>query len=132
MEASWQDHLTQARQFWATAQMAMDHEYANQAASNAILAVIAANDAVCVRLGAGRPAGDQHTEAAVAGLRATCRGTAWEKDAAEQGRRLVDIVGQKNAAQYYGRDISAEQADRIMKQAERFLGWVERVLKSPR
>ena len=125
--ASWQEHLKQAHRFWEVAAAAHDPEHASQAASNAILAVIAANDALCIYQVRERPGGASHGEAA-RHLQTACKGTRWEQEAATHARQLAQILREKNAAQYEGRVLAPETADRIMTQAKRFLDWVERVL----
>jgi HEPN domain-containing protein len=41
------------------------------------------------------------------------------------------VLQQKNASQYHGALLSAETAERVVKQAERFIEWAEKVLASP-
>ena len=62
--AEWQGYLSQARKFWEVAEAVNDPEHTSQAASNALLTVIAANDAVCLRLAGRKPGGESHTAAA--------------------------------------------------------------------
>jgi HEPN domain-containing protein len=125
--STWRDRLRDARNFWEVAEAAHDPEHTNQAAGNAVLAVVAANDAVCLFLGRRKPGGQSHTEAARV-LQEVCRGTKWEQDAAQRSRQLAELLRQKNAAQYGGRPFTAEEADRVMRQSERFLDWAERLL----
>jgi hypothetical protein len=66
--------------FWEVAQTSDDSSHGNQAASNAILAAIAANDALCMHLAGLQPKGESHVEAARV-LQAACRGTRWEAEA---------------------------------------------------
>jgi hypothetical protein len=124
---TWHDRLRDARRFWEVAEAALDPEHVNQAASNAILAVIAANDAVCLHLGEGKPRGRSHTEAATM-LQEVCRGTAWEGDAAKRSRQLVGILRLKTAVQYEGRLLDVADANRVMRQARRFIEWAQTIL----
>ena len=62
--ATWQEFLTEARRFWEVAEAAYDPDHVNQAASQAIHAVIAANDALCLFLIQDRPSGESHSQAA--------------------------------------------------------------------
>lgn len=124
---SWEAFLREARKFREVAREFDRPGYANQAVSNAVHAVIAANDAVCLRLINERPGGDNHSDAARVLLRA-CRGTTWESEASHRGQQLTQVLQQKNAAQYHGVLLSAETAERVMKQAERFIEWAEKVL----
>ncbi len=48
---TWQARLRDARNFRTVASVVADPEHGNQAASNAILGAIAANDAICLHLG---------------------------------------------------------------------------------
>jgi hypothetical protein len=119
--------MTQARRFWDVAEASHDPEHANQAASNAIHAVIAANDALCLYLLHERPGGRSHTEASRM-LQRACKGTRWERQASTKARQYAQIVQLKNAAQYEGQVLRPDEVERIMTQAERFLSWVDRVL----
>ena len=125
--ATWQDRLRDARRFWDVAEAVDDPEHGNQAASNAILAAIAANDAVCMFLGRRRPAGDSHSEAAQV-LQEICQSTQWAPEAAEKARQLLELTRLKNAVQYHGTPLRREQIGKIMKQAERFIEWVQAIL----
>jgi len=125
--STWADRRRDARGFWEVAQAAHDPAHAPQAAANAILAVIAANDAICLYLAGRQPHGRSHTEAAQV-LREVCRGTPWEQAAGQRAQQLLEVLRQKNAAQYQGRDLSPAQAAKIMRQAERFLTWAQEVL----
>jgi len=98
--------------------------YSNQAVSNAVHAVIAANDALCLfRIGERSP-GQSHAEAANV-LKRACQGTTLERQMGQRVRQLTDVLQQKTLAQYYGKPIDPETARRVMKQAERFIRWVE-------
>ena len=101
--ATWHDRWRDAQGFWDLARAGYDPKsrYGNPAASNALMAVIAANDAVCLRLGRRQPKGDSHVEAADL-LKLACKGTAWEKDASERSRQLLAMLRQKTAVQYLG------------------------------
>ena len=125
--ANWRDRLTDAQSFWDVAEAARDSEHTNQAASNAILGAIAANDAVCLFLGQSQPSGDSHTEAAVF-LREACKNTRWEEESGPKAQQLLNLVRQKSAAQYHGSVFTIDETDRVMKQAERFIRWAESVL----
>jgi hypothetical protein len=128
--ASWQDRLRDARGFWDVAEAAHDPGHRNQAVSNAVLAMIAANDAVCLYVGAVQPAGASHAEAARA-LRSACRGTPWEREAARQSRQLLGVLEKKSAAQYMGRPFGAAETKRTLQQVRRFLDWAEAIVAGP-
>ena len=125
--ATWQGFLREARRFWEVARSAAGFGYANQAVSNAAHAATAASDALCLFLIRERPQGRSHVEAARMLTRA-CKATEWERDVAQHAQQLVAILQQKSASEYHGRVLDADAADRVMKQAERFLAWAEEVL----
>jgi hypothetical protein len=128
--ATWQDYLREARRFWEVAQAVDAPGYRSQAVSNAVHAVIAANDALCLFQIGQRPEGDSHAEAAAV-LGRACRGTALEAQAPQRARQLIDVLQQKSASQYYGKQIDPDTARRVMIQAERFVGWVCESLPEP-
>ena len=101
--------------------------YSNQAVSNAVHAVIAANDALCLFRIGERAQGQSHAEAAGV-LKRACQGTTLERQATQRVQQLADVLQQKTPAQYYGKPIDPETARRVMKQAERFIRWVEESL----
>ncbi|HCU34806.1 MAG TPA: hypothetical protein DGT21_04945 [Armatimonadetes bacterium] len=128
--ATWRDFLTEALKFREVAREFNRPGYTNQAVSNAVHATIAANDAVCLRLLNERPGGENHSEA-VRVLTRACKRTPWEHEASQRGRQLTRVLQQKNASQYHGSPLSQATAERVMRQAERFVDWVENVLTSP-
>lgn len=105
-----------------------DGRHSNSAATNAILAAIAANDAICLRLSGRRPDGQSHTEA-VAYLQDACRRSGLSAEGRERCRQLMGVLRHKNAAQYNSGPLTGETVDRIMKQVERFLAWAEGLLQ---
>ena len=109
------------------AEAADDADHGNQAASNAILATIAANDAVCMCLAQRKPSGASHEQASQA-LQEVCRGTKWEAEASLKARQLLEVIRQKNAAQYNGVPLAPDVVARIIKQTQRFVIWAEDVL----
>ena len=107
--ADWRGFLIQARRFLEVAEAAHDPAHASQAASNAIHAVIAANDALCVYQLGERAAGQSHSEAARF-LQRALRGTRWEEQAARHAKGFTQIIREKNAAEYEGRSIGPDSA----------------------
>ena len=126
--ATWQGRLRDAHNFFEVAEAVNDQEHGNQAASNAILATIAANDAICLFLAQQQPSGKSHTEAARI-LQEACKGTRWEQEAPKKARQLVGLIHYKNAAQYRGEALSQQVVDRIMQQAERFIEWAAEIVQ---
>ena len=131
--ATWQDRWSDAQGFWELAQVGYDPQSrrGNPAASNAIMAVIAANDAICLRLIRRQPKGDSHIQAAEC-LQEACKGKVWEKAAAERARQLVELLRHKTEVQYVGKPLSAQRLSKIMKQAERFIEWAASILVTPK
>jgi hypothetical protein len=126
---TWRQRLTDAQRFLEVAQAANDPDHGNQAASNAIMAIIAANDAICLSRRRPAPRGDSHVMAAQAMVEAL-RGTPWERDAAAHARALVEVLVQKNAAQYTGERLSPDAVERILTRTERFVAWAEGIASS--
>lgn len=126
--ATWQTRWHSAVKFWEIAQVAAGGDHALQAAANAILAVIGANDAVCLRLKSRQPAGEQHEAVAVRFLQECCAGTSYERDAPERCRQLWDIPQYKNSVSYNGRPLSQDVLKGIMRKSESFLGWAALVV----
>jgi hypothetical protein len=127
--ATWRDRWRDAQAFWDLAQAGYDpaSKYGNPAASVAIMAVIAANDAICLHLTRRQPKGDSHLEAADA-LKVACKGKVWEKAASERARQLLELLRQKNDAQYLGKPMAPDRVSKIMKQAARFMDWAASIL----
>ena len=128
--ATWQDYLREARRFWGVAQAVDGPGYHSQAVSNAVLAVIAANDAFCLFRIGERAEGDSHAGAAAV-LRRACKGTALETEAPRRAQQLADVLEQKSPSQYYGKQIAPDTAERVMRQAERLITWVRETLPEP-
>lgn len=129
--ATWQDYLTECRRFREAAEAVYGPQHLNQGLSSAILAVIAANDALCLALIGIVPGGDSHARA-TREMQAACKGTRHEAEAAKRARQLAEILEHKTTVQYRGQPLRPETADRVMKQAERFIDWVEDVLAEER
>jgi hypothetical protein len=123
---TWQARLRDARGFREVANVAADPEHGNQAASNAILGAIAANDAICLYLRHPQPSGESHAEA-VNALVEACRGTRWEAQAAPKAQQLAAALRLKTEAQYGSRRLKASEVARLLRQAERFIDWAEQV-----
>jgi hypothetical protein len=125
----WQTRLRDARDFRTVAGVVADPKHGNQAASNAILGAIAANDAICLRLGRPQPAGESHI-VAVEALTEACRGTQWEAEARQRRQQLAAALRLKADAHYSGRLLTVSEVARALRQAERFIDWAEKVCSS--
>ena len=93
------------------------------------MAVIAANDAICLHLGHRQPKGESHADA-VDALREACKGTQWEREAAEKSLQLLAMLRQKTAVQYLGKPVPGDTIAKTMKQAQRFMEWAADILPS--
>ena len=89
--ATWQGYLRESRRFWDVAQTADTPGFHSQAISNAVLAVIAANDALCLFRIRERAEGQSHIEA-TAILKKACRGTSLEQQLPQRARQLKDVL----------------------------------------
>jgi hypothetical protein len=125
--ATWQTRWESAKDFWEAAQLLHDGRHANSSATSAIMAAIAANDAICLRLSGRHPDGQSHTEA-VAYLQEACQRSGMAEEGRERCRQLMGVLRHKNAAQYNSGPLTSETIERIMKQVERFMPWAESVL----
>ena len=120
--------LTRARSFLEVAQMTADErdpslEYSAAAASIAILAGIAAADAACCHALGRRSRSDNHHEAE----RLLAQISPGGKDAAANLRKLISL---KDAAHYGFITLSAAELKRSLRQADRLIGFAERVVRS--
>lgn len=129
--ATWQDFLSEARRLREAAEAVYDPQHINQGLSSMILAAIAANDALCLALIGIVPGGDSHARA-TGEMQAACKGTHHENEAAKRAKQLAEVLEHKTTVQYRGQPIRPDTADRIMKQAQRFIDWVEDVLAEER
>lgn len=109
--------LQQARGFLDAAEL-YEGEEPNVAASNAVLAAIAASDAICCAVLGYRASGDAHEEAA-AHLRTV---VPHGEEAATALRRALAI---KNKAQYGFTTISGADRDTAMRQARKLIEFAE-------
>ena len=129
--ATWQDYLRESRRFRDSAEVVFDPQHLNQGLSHIILAAIAANDALCLALIGTVPGGDSHARA-TRELQAACKGTRHESEAARRARQLAEVLEQKSNVQYRGQPIRPETAEKVMRQAQRFIDWVEDLLAEER
>ena len=95
----------------------------NAVAINAIHCCIAACDAMCVYFLGKRHAGDDHEEAANLFM------TIKDSDAAKtNANRLLRILSVKNMAEYEERLVHRSEAEKILKDSERFLEFIKKEL----
>lgn len=95
----------------------------NATAINAIHSCIAACDAMCVYFLGKRHAGDDHEEAANLFM------TIKDSEAAKTNtNRLLRILSVKNMAEYEERLVHRSEAEKILKDCERFLEFIKKEL----
>lgn len=121
--------LGHARSFLEVADLAADVsdpslEYGSVAASVAILAGIAAADAVCCQELGKRSRSDNHHDAEVLLEQITPNG----KRAASQLRQLIEI---KDTAHYGFISVGAAQLKRSLRQAQHLVEFAEEILRLP-
>ena len=115
-----------ARRFLESARetQTLHADWTDVMASNAVLAGIAASDAICGRVLRVASTGEDHAQAVALLRTATTEGPAYAKEL----RRLVEI---KTAAQYSPAITSAEVATRSLAWAERLVQAMEQLLARP-
>lgn len=107
----------------ATDTRALHPDRTNVIASNAVLAGIAASDAICGRVLGRRAVGENHKEAATLLGTATTRGPELAKDL----RRLLDL---KTTSQYSALTLGGTNAEKAVGWAERLVDAMERILRT--
>ena len=105
--------------------------YHSQAVSNAVLAVIAATDALCLFRIGERAEGDSARRGCRRAPRGPARARPLRQRPLRRAQQLADVLEQKSPSQYYGKQITPDTAERVMKQAERFIKWVRETLPQP-
>ena len=113
-------HLAKAREFLTAAELALDLELFNAAASNAVISGINSKDAICLRLTGRSTKADDHSSA-VAELRVAGgtgpHGAATKQAAATLGR----LLKMKSRSQYQTIDVAPADATRAFEWAQRLL-----------
>ena len=113
-------HLAKAREFLTAAELALDLELFNAAASNAVISGINSKDAICLRLTGRSTKADDHSSA-VAELRAAGgtgpHGAATRQAATTLGR----LLKMKSRSQYQTIDVAPADATTAVESAQRLL-----------
>ena len=116
--------LKRAEECLHAAQSSFSTQEWNASAINAIHACIAACDAMCVYFLGKRHAGEDHEEAA--NLFMTVK--SGNEDIKTNSNRLLRILRMKNMAEYEERLIYKGEAEKILKDCERFLEFIKKEL----
>jgi len=117
------NHLKKAKECFSAAQNSLHEGAWNAAVINSIHCCIAACDAMCVYFLGKRNAGDDHNSSAT--LFKTIKA---DDEINENANRILRILRVKNMAEYEERLVSKSEAEKIFKDCERFLEFVEKQL----
>ena len=118
------NYLKRADECFHAAQRSFKNEEFNAAAINAIHSCIAACDAMCVYFLGKRHSGEDHNDAA--GLFKSIKS---DEAINTNANRILRILRMKNMAEYEERLIYKAEAEKILKDCERFLEYVLGQLK---
>lgn len=117
------NYLKKARECFNAAQNSLNERAWNAAAINSVHCCIAACDAMCVYFLGKRSVGDDHNSCAV--LFKTIRA---DDEISDNANRILRILRIKNMAEYEERLVSKSEAEKILKDCERFLEFVKKQL----
>jgi len=120
-----ENYLKKARENLDTAMECLRAERWNAAAINAVHCGISACDALTVFMVGVRHAGERHEDAVALLLTLNL-----PRDVLSvKGQQLSRLLGIKNAAEYEERLMTQKEAAEAVRDAERFLEWVEELLR---
>ena len=119
------NYLKRAEECLHAARIAFDNHEWNSTTINAIHACIAACDAMSVYFLGKRHAGEHHGDA-VALFKTIGSG----EDIKTNANRIARIIRIKNIAEYEERLITKSEAERVLKNCERFFSYVKEKLPS--
>ena len=124
-KALFENYLRKARENLDTARECLSAERWSAAVINAVHSGISACDALTVFMVGVRHAAERHEDAI-----ALLQTLSLPRDVLSvKGRQLSRLLGIKNAAEYEERLMTQREADEAVRDAERFLEWVEELLK---
>jgi len=118
------NYLKRAEECFHAAGSSFDAQELNAATINAIHSCIAACDAMCIYFLGKRNSGENHNEAV--GLFKTIK--ADDEEISINSKRIARILSIKNLAEYEDRLVSRVEAEKVLKDCERFLEFVKRTL----
>ncbi len=122
-KSSYANYLKRAEECFHAAQNSYQQEEWNASAINAIHCCIAACDAMCVYFLGKRPSGEDHNDSAA--LFKTIKDT---DEINTNANRIVRILRMKNMAEYEERLVYQAEAEKILKDCERFWEFVRKEL----
>lgn len=115
------NYLKRAEECYHAAKNSFGTQEWNAAAISAIHAAIAASDAMCVYFLGKRNASESHNEASA--LFKTIKSD--NEEISTNSNRIARIVGIKSMAEYEERLVFKTEAEKILKDCERFLAYVK-------
>lgn len=121
------NYLKRAEECYHAAKNSFKTQEWNAATISAIHACIAASDAMCIYFLGKRNASENHNEAAA--LFKTIKSNDAEIDA--NANRISRILSIKNMAEYEDRLVFKIEAEKILKDCERFFEYVKKKLITP-
>jgi HEPN domain-containing protein len=124
-KAAYANFLKKARECFHAAEKALAEKEWNAAAINAIHCSICACDAMCVYFLGKRHSGESHNDAV-----AVFKTIKSSEEFKTNANRLLRILRMKNMAEYEERLVYPSEAEKIHKDCERFLRFVEDRLKT--
>ncbi|MFC1617459.1 HEPN domain-containing protein [Candidatus Margulisiibacteriota bacterium] len=113
------NYLKKAQECFNAAKTSFDSREWNASAINAIHACISACDAICVYFLGKRNAGESHNNAAV-----LFKTIGNEESVNINANRIVRILRIKNMAEYEERLMFKSEAEKVLKDCERFMQYV--------
>jgi len=122
-KAQYSNYIKRAEECLTAAKLAFDRSEWNASAINSIHAVIAMADAMCVYFLGRRHSGEDHNDAA--GLFKSIKS---DEETAVNANRIIRVLRMKNMAEYEERLVSRSEADKILKDTERFAEFVREKL----
>ena len=124
-KALFENYLKKAKECLDTAEECTNAGRWNAATINTVHCGISACDALTVFMIGVRHAGDRHEDAIT-----LLQTLSLPKDIlSSKGRQLSRLLGIKNVAEYEGRLITQNEAMEAVRDAERFLEWIEELLR---
>ena len=119
-KSNYTNFLKRAEECLHAAQNSFQKQEWNASAINAIHSCIAASDAMCVYFLGKRHSGEDHNDAA--GLFKTIKD---EEEIHTNANRIVRVLRMKNMAEYEERLVYRSEAEKILKDCERFWEFVK-------
>jgi uncharacterized protein (UPF0332 family) len=115
------NYLKRAEECFHAARSSFEAGEWNSATISAIHAVIAASDAMCIYFLGKRNAGESHNEAAA--LFKTIKSE--DEQINTNANRIVKVLGIKNMAEYEERLVLRAEAEKVLRDCERFVEYVK-------